>query len=142
MKKVFIFLLTIIVIFTLIEGYFLLTKNISNNSKSEFTQTELINKIIPEMKDYCQDLQSKAINSACPTCKFPNIETCNIVEGKLGTSMGDECLIKKNGEDYIIQVKRDLIYGRNDRPGTVILTFNINSNGKIISKDLPEKSCV
>jgi hypothetical protein len=99
--------------------------------------------IFSEMKNYCNHLQSLVKHSGCPTC-FHEMTSCifvNSSEFELNLN-GDICYSEKIGNQSVLSIKRHLIYGRNDRPGSVVLKFNLSENGTILSEDFPEKSCV
>jgi hypothetical protein len=99
--------------------------------------------IFSEMKNYCNHLQSLVKHSGCPTC-FNEMTSCTFVSSSEFESNlnGDICYSEKIGNQSVLSVKRHLIYGRNDRSGSVVLKFNLSENGTILSEDFPEKSCV
>jgi len=111
-----------------------------------YSSQEILNIIKPEINDYCKILTKNAINSACPTCtSYVNdknesyVYVNNLSED---TSNAYSYTIQNDGSSYDVEMKLHLIYGRNDRPGSALLTFKIDENGTIISKDLPVKDCV
>jgi len=126
----------------LVSAYFLFFQNTSN-SEPEISQSELIQNVFPVMEIYCQNLESQVIHSACPTCWNSEISDCVFVESQSEFENGDDvCLLQKIGNDYSLSINRHLVYGRNDRPGSVILKFTLDADGNILSQDLPEKTCL
>ena len=142
MKRNSIIALILILGIILVSAYFLFFQNTSS-SENQISQSELIKNISPIMEAYCQNLESQAIHSACPTCWNSQMSDCVFVENQTELERGDDvCLLQKIGNDYSLSINRHLVYGRNDRPGSVILKFNLDADGNIISQDLPEKICL
>jgi hypothetical protein len=117
------------------------------NNEGNFSSQAILNIILPEINDYCKTLNDNAIHSSCPTCThFVNdknetyVYVNNISEDDSYET--NKYTIENEGTNYIVNMKLHLIYGRNDRPGEVTLYFEINSNGKIVDKNLPVKACV
>jgi|WetSurMetagenome_2_1015567.scaffolds.fasta_scaffold540722_1 hypothetical protein len=114
--------------------------------EGNYSSQEIINIIKPEIDKYCKTLNDNAIHSGCPTCtSYVNdknesyVYVNNLSED---TSNIHSYTIQNDGSSYNVEMKLHLIYGRNDRPGSALLTFKIDENGTIISKDLPVKGCV
>ena len=150
-KKSYIWILVLILIIAI--GAFIYHLSVILNEKKEipneegnYSNPEILNIVKPEIDRYCKTLTKNAVNSACPTCtSYVNdknetyVYVNNLSED---TSNVHSFTIQNENNSYNVEMKLHLIYGRNDRPGSALLTFKIDENGSIINKDLPVKGCV
>lgn len=115
--------------------------------KIEPSPQELLEIVKPEINDYCNILEGNAIYSTCPTCMYYhplNKDESYVYVEALNESdyRSHEYIIEKVGDYYQLTMQLQLIYGRNDRPGRVIILFKVNERGDIIDEDLPIKECL
>lgn len=147
-KRVYsIIAIIILAIIICIPAYYIIKDSTPDNPEGEFSNQEILNIILPEINNYCETLDNNVIHSACPTCtSYKNeanesyIYVNDINEEEIDRV--HKYTIEKDGENYLVDVKMHLIYGRNDRPGEVILEFELDKNGNIIDMTLPFKGCM
>ncbi len=146
MKKGWIILIIGIILIIAVGAYVYFSPQ-PEQRKLLTTEEILLIMIKPEIDAYCNNLNTKAINSNCPTCLYYNLEdkdssylfVNNFDEGAYDLH---RYTIEETDEGFIVNMKMHLIYGRNDRPGEVILTFNIDKDKGIINKNMPEMNCL
>ncbi|NCN86271.1 hypothetical protein GW932_00390 [archaeon] len=143
-KKLFIFSgIIIILVLALVSTFLFQDKTYSNE--------EVLEIVHPEIKNYCFNLDEKAIFSHCNICKGyykGNVSQFNYVKvgdfEDIPVEQGVRYILEQRGNNYNIELRVPIIAGRNDRPaGYSKLSFELDKEGKIINSNIPEiNECV
>ena len=144
MKKVSLLIVGIITLLIIFGGFYFYRP--SYNYSNELTNEKILNIIKPQINSYCDNLESKVTNSACPTCMFYYPEDKDrsyvyVSDFSEGNSDFHKYKVERTTEGYLITLQMHLIYGRNDRPGNQIISFNLDKNGQILNSDTPVLEC-
>ena len=144
MKKQFLFLVGILILLVIVGAiYFYKPATTDSNS---LTDEQILKIVKPEIDAYCQILDSNVVGSACPTCMFyypedkdrSYVKVNDFSEGEYNSH---KYKVEKTTEGYLVTLQMYLIYGRNDRPGNQIISFNLNEDRQINNKSAPVAEC-
>jgi len=140
-KRWIILSVILIIVIGGVLGFCLINKNIENFHK------QILEVIKPDIDNYCQDLKDSYYGIGCPTCSYadPNYKDLSYLYVR---NLNEESpprthkyTIKKEDDMYNVMMELYLTYGRSDYVGSALLSFDIDKNWEIISKNLTKEEC-
>lgn len=115
--------------------------------RPELSQEEILEVIKPEIQSYCQDLDDAAMDSHCTICggvysgELEHQNYLYVESFDEGQRERYKYMIEEDGKNYLVTSKIHRIAGQNNRPSSPVeLTFEIDRDGNIVEKDIPEVS--
>jgi len=135
MKKLYLFIVAIVLVLLFILGFYFLSGG------GDFLSEDILEAIKPGMEEFCEYLEDNVKHSACATCIYSNeYVLVEDLSGNLPTRT-NWYVFDETEDGYLVSVKAYIIYGRNTRMGSKQVDFVLDKEGIIIDKTFPEETC-
>jgi hypothetical protein len=127
--------------------------------QEKFTFSKAPQVIVPIVDSYCLGLEGSSNSSTCSTCrnffvtsingtlvKHPDFDTFSSLLYVKNLSNNNlqyhEYTIKEIGGNFIIDIKMNIIYGRDTMTGSSLLTIRLDRWGNVLSTKIPKNVCL
>lgn len=109
----------------------------------DLSDEDIVSIIKPEIISYCDYLGEIANSSTCATCRLVALQTDYLRVNEVSGSYSLEYVVSELPDRFNVEAYIPAIYGQNNRPGgEILVSFEIDKKGNLISKEMPDLKCI